>query len=336
MQRGKIKRINITNDEFNKLKFIGYGGYGNVHSDKVNFIIKKYHEELKTSNGYHYKNPCLNHRRVLLKRLNRRNKKLKYTDTDLELVFIDNKFIGIKKKYYDGDTLKNITNKPLKQKKELLYDLIRNSLELNKNRIYNTDCTINNIIYTTNEEIKIIDLDDIFSKATLLPNIIYKKRTIKKLYETIVDFIYYNKYYNKCNYSSYINDSVTNKPVNLEQFSEKNPYDKLLQFISSIKMEGNIIFIDFSYILELDLAVLKKYMEDNSLFLVITISKQNIYSNDPLTLLFKNCEKIGINIYDLVAYDNYFQEIDKYISSHDSSNIHTYDGNFKVLEKTKS
>ena len=124
--------------------------------------------------------------------------------------------------------------------------------------------------------------------------------------------------------------------MNLEQFSEKNPYDKLLQFISSIKMEGNIIFIDFSYILELDLAVLKKYMENNSLFLVITISKQNIHSNDPLTLLFKNCEKIGINIYDLIAYDNYFQEIDKYISSHDCSNIHTYDGNFKVLEKTKS
>ncbi len=335
MQRGKIKRINITNDEFNKLKLIGRGSYGNVHSNRINFVIKKYHEELKTYNGYTYRNQCLNYRRVLLKRLNRRNKKLKYTDTDLELVFIDNKFIGIKKKYYEGETFDNIVDKVLKRKKELLYDLVRNALELSNNKIYNTDCKINNIMFTINEEVKIIDLDDIFSKATLLPNLLYKKRTINKLYETIIDFIYYNQYYNKCCYSRYINDCITNKPANLEQFSEKNPYDKLLQFISSIEMEGNIIFIDFIYILELDLAVLKKYMEDNSLFLVITINKRTANSY-MLTLLFKKCKMMGINVYDLVAYNNYFQEIDKYISSHDCSNIHRYDGNFKVLEKAKN
>ncbi len=327
----ELRKITIDVRDLHNLKNVGKGTYGTVFADLENEIaIKQYNEYIKGEFGGHSRNPCLIVRRRKFKRLNARNEKLKYTDTSVELVYDGFRFIGVKKKYYKGSAFDKVDGKSLSTKKELLRKLIRNSKELYQNRIYNLDCRVENVLVTDDDEVKILDLDDIFTKVTLLPNLIYRLICLKKLQEVIIDFMYDNQMY----FSSSFNQRLVNKPTENKRLSSCPSYSKLQRLVDSIKFEGNIVIVKAEEIENIDIKILRNYLEENGLSLVLAVDRKIRYYYDFLEEKFSYLEKNNIPIYDIFRCgDNYDEAVNNYISSHDCYNTHVYEDGFKVFRK---
>jgi len=331
MLRQELKTINVTDEELRRLLCIGSGGFGTVFADNVNeCTIKKYHDFVKSDYHVYVPNPCLRMRKKKFKRLNKRDNKIKYTDVFVELVYQGSKFVGVKKKLYCGETLDKLGSMPLTIKKDMMNKLIRNAQELTKNKIYALDFKANNVLLTTHGEIKIIDLDDIFTKVTLLPNFYYKKKSLKKLKNTIVYYFY--KYQDS--FSFEVRKRISNGVVNKSSLKKTRNYEQLEDFVNSIQFEGNIMIVEYANLVNIDLTVLKKYIEDNGLSLVIAFKYDVLFSDEKAITIINKLNDFGIEVYDVFKYfKDYQQEVDNYIISHDADNIHTYDEGFKVLEK---
>lgn len=333
MKNGVIRKIDIPFFEFNNLKFIGKGSVADVYkANNEESVIKKYHEKLITGNDYYCNNPCIRPNKIKFRRLNKKNELIKYTDLDVALVYCDGKFIGVLKKLYEGKTLCENFGIPLKLKKYILFDLVRNTYELAKNNIYSLDIKTNNVIFTINNEVKIIDLDDLYTRVTLLPHYLLNQKVVKNLQDTILDFMYYNL----LNIPYSIVEKISNTPKEIEKREHENPYDSLLRLIGFIEMEGNVIIVKLSYLINIDLVILKKYMEENGLSLVISYDKRERLSEENFDIISNKFKDIGIEIYDIFNYEeDYEQEFNNYIISHDCFNVHTYEEKFKVFEKRK-
>lgn len=331
MTDSKLKSINVTDEELRRLRRIGSGGFGTVFADSANeCTIKKYHDFVKSDCYICVPNPCLKIKKRKFKRLNRRDNRIKHSDVGLELVYQGHKFVGVKKKFYYGETLDKLENLSLSLKKEIATKLIRNAKELTEQKIYNLDYKTNNVLLTKHGEIKIIDLDDIFTKVTLLPNYFYKKKSLDKLKKTIIYYFYNNQFH----FSSDVADKITGSPENNPNLQEKMTYSELQDFVDSIKMEGNIIIIKSQDVNKIDLGVLKKYIDDNNLFLVLAFSGETLFTNEKAISLIKTLNDSGIDVYDVFKYSNdYDSDVNNYIISHDSINIHTYEDEFKVLKR---
>ena len=178
--------VNITSEELNSLEKIGSGAFGTVYFKDYK-AYKIYHEMIKTDNYIIEKNPSLKFREIKVKRLLQRSKKLKHTDLIEDIIYIDGSFGGIVMPYYDGETLLNTKNKPLKEKIDISKELVRNAKELTKNRIYSLDCSLKNIMLVNNE-VKIIDLDDYNTEVTILPSLTYKRSVVFSLYDSIKSY----------------------------------------------------------------------------------------------------------------------------------------------------
>jgi len=178
--------LNITSEEINSLERIGSGSFGTVYF-KDNKAYKIYHEMIKIDSYIIEKNPSLKLREIKIKRLLERSKKLKYTDLIEDIIYVDGKFGGIVMPYYDGETLLNTKDKPLKEKIDISKKLVRNAKELTKHRIYSLDYSLRNIMLVDNE-VKIIDLDDYNTEVTMLPSLAHKRSVVLSLDDTIKSY----------------------------------------------------------------------------------------------------------------------------------------------------
>lgn len=173
-----------SESEIYVLEYISHGSYGNIYR-KENKAIKKYREKIKG-----YNNPCFRLNKKKFKLYKKRQNKIKYTTLPTELIYVNHYFVGVVYDYIDGDILTNIMKQiDFEQKKSICYDIIRNAKELTDHHIYPLDYKLNNIMYDQNNQIKIIDLDDIWTKATYLPNYYYYKRSLYELKETLLVFL---------------------------------------------------------------------------------------------------------------------------------------------------
>lgn len=332
MLRQEMKTINVTDEELRRLRCIGSGGFGTVFADNANeCTIKKYHDFIKSDCHVSIPNPCLRMKKKKFKRLNKRDNMIKYTDVFVELVYQGFKFVGVKKKLYCGETLDKLGSMPLTIKKDMMSKLIRNAQELTKNKIYTLDFKANNVILTTHGEIKIIDLDDVLTKVTLLPNFYYKKKSLKKLKDTIIYYFYNNQFY----FSSEVARKITSGPENNQDLQKKMSYNELQELVNSIKMERNIIILEYQDISKIDLSLLKSYMTDNELFLVLAFNGNALFRNEKAISLIETLNDAGIDVYDIFKYDDdcYESDIESYINAHESTNVHIYDDKFKVLKR---
>lgn len=326
-----IRKVYVTGDELLKLKNIGNGTYGDVYADENEKVIYKiYKEKVKSFPHDYVKNPCLRVNKNKMKRLNDRNEKIKHTDTSIELVYQGSKFIGVRKTYYEGSVLEDYSSEQLSVKKELLKQLIRNASELNSNKIYDLDYKLNNIMVTNDGIVKIIDLDDIFTKVTFFPNWFYKKGSLKMLRNTIHNFLYYNHLV----FPGEIVERVSNS-CELKKTKENLSFEMLEEFVDRTMFDEDIIIIKADDVSKIDVNILKTYLDENGLSLVLAVNGNYALYSEKLKDTFDFLDSCKLDVYDVFRYkDDYDLAKNIYIAAHESYNAHTFDDNeFKKVKK---
>ena len=188
--------VNIDERQLRDLSKISSGNFGNIYRAGDN-VFKVYEPKIKTTVGTLDNNPMLRDSYKVISRLQKLielNKKVKKTDLITDLLYVDGKFRGGVLPYYDGLELTKVMDKPLKDKIEYSRKLLENARELSKHHIYPTDYKLINLLLVGNQ-IKIIDLDDIFTKVGIRYAPMYHKECIYGLYETIAALLNENRYH---------------------------------------------------------------------------------------------------------------------------------------------
>ena len=180
--------VNIDERQLRDLSKISSGNFGNIYRAGDN-VFKVYEPKIKTTVGTLDNNPMLRDSYKVISRLQKLielNKRVKKTDLITDLLYVDGKFRGVVLPYYDGLELTKVMDKPLKDKIEYSRKLLENARELSKHHIYPTDYKLINLLLVGNQ-IKIIDLDDIFTKVGI--------RYAPMYYETIAALLNENRYH---------------------------------------------------------------------------------------------------------------------------------------------
>ena len=172
----------------NKEKESGSGRFGKVYKIDDNTVYKIYHQRIYDDLGQRLDNPSLIYKKYKMKKLIEANKELKYTQTIKETIYIDGKFGGVSLPNFGEDTISKYINEDFKIIKNISEQLIRNNEELMKLNIYPFDYKPNNVMIQNNK-IKIIDLDDVLTHITPIPNSLFKKRTEISINKTIIDLL---------------------------------------------------------------------------------------------------------------------------------------------------
>jgi len=280
--------INITREELNKLERIGAGNFGTIYL-KENKAYKIYHEMVKTEYHTLHKNPSLKYRKHKLNRLIKLDKKLTLTDLVQDVIFVDGKFGGVVMPYYDGDTLIKTKEDPLKNKIEIAKKLIESSKELTEHHIYPMDYKLNNIMLVSGE-IKLIDLDDFFTKITLLPHPSLKRETIFGLDETIKAYFY------DSNFFPLKND--LRKYFSKEILLANSEYQEIEQYIAKKSEAHNYIFINENIDFNRHFELLR-----NPNYRIVYVYYR--FCSDYMENIIYNILNSGIKLYDLIPMYNF-------------------------------
>lgn len=328
-------KYNITEEEFNKMEILDIGGFAVIYTDGVN-VIKKWKERCPTNvPNCSTENPCLKlnrSNRKKYKRLNKIDSKLLYSDVAVDEVYLGGcHFIGLRQKRYDGETLEKFLDLTLEEKKDILLELIRNFEELTNNKIYSFDGKLNNVVFTKDRKVKIIDLNDALTKVTILKSPIKEEKAILNLKKIILSFLYYNHRDFDKSYDKYISSSVWEKFL-----KEKRTYDELRDWVKEFKWQERIIIVDFDDLENMDLELVKNYLIEGDLKLVLTLKRTYLSTHEKDFL-----EKIysyGIVIYDMILCKEFDRNVndyvDEYIKSHDFVEAYRY-SNGEIIDINK-
>lgn len=283
--------INTNWNEINKLKEIGSGKFGTIYKKDDKTAYKIYYPTVVTD--YRDKvidNPALVTSLMRYKALIERSKKLKYSGGINDIIYINNDFAGVVIPYYEGVTLNKIIDKPLNFKIDLAKKIVLYSKELNNYLIYPTDYKMNNIIYTEND-VKLIDLDDTRTHVSLIPNPFLHMYSANALAETIERFFQEDKHLIAFK-------SVTEK-IEREKLFNAFTYKKIEDYIKRKETLKNFVFID-------DLESLKKFREiilKNNFKIVYVLDLISIDEKDYLNIL-NTLKSYGLKLFDFTIREN--------------------------------
>lgn len=301
----------LSEKEIDTLEVKGEGVYGTAYLiDDV--IIKKYHKTVRDCDfSFRYKNPCLRYRRKKFYLLMMRNNKIYHTSLIDDVVFVKNRFVGVVYPYIEGRNLDVLVSKSLLLKRDICYQLIRNANELTDFCIYPLDYKFNNILYDIDCNVRIIDLDDLFTKVTLVKNPVYLYRSICSLRRTVIQFLEDNE---DCNYNDY--HLGLDKFQFASQLSKKIffSYQDLKDYVNLRCQSLNCIFVDCTNIGELsniDFSFLKKIQEFTFTKIVLCITDQkcqSIYLYDYKKTIIQVFQQQLIDIYDILVVSNQASE----------------------------
>lgn len=288
-----------TREEVSDLKYVGKGTYGSVYQ-KEDKAIKIYHDILYK---YSMPNPCLKLHKEKFHRLMKRNSQVKNTNLVENLVFIQDRFAGVSYPFFEGKTLD--CNVSLLEKEIICNQLIQNASELTHYRIYPLDYKENNILYNEDCDVQIIDLDDIFTKVTLCPNLFYLMASIYSLKNTIVFFLE--------------NNFEHDFSFPLERYKESlkmrkkifTSYQSLEEYVKNRCTEISAVFVpinSYEDIHSLNLTFLKDLLDQTNAKMILTTD----YKEYDLECFYKKIicclQDYGFPTYDVITSFDYGKE----------------------------
>ena len=319
--------MNLTENEFKKLIYISSGTFGAVfHNGKTAF--KRYHTLVKANSSLGYQliqNPCLKSHPLKFKMIKHYQKKLQYTDLNYERLYIDQKFCGICYPYYEGKTLYHLQQLPFQEKENIIKQLLQNAEELSNHHIYPLDYKLDNIIYTNNEQVKIIDLDDPLTKYKICKHENLLNESMIALKNTMICFLNAHHIQSYHSLSKYL----THKQQ-IHNLQEKITYQQLYHYLDIHHSKNNFLMIQPSYFSYHDLYLIKEIIQKQD-FKIIIIDSNSI-SLDILKQFILFLYQAGISIYDVIPKSN--EEIINYINNYNTSEYYILNNN-KTISKQK-
>ena len=287
--------INLTKNEIENLEFIGAGNFGSVYR-KDNIAYKIYKDKVTTSYGEYTKNPSLKYKSMRLNRLIKKGYNIQHTNLIKDVIFVDGIFKGVTYPYCDGSTLDTIILYPMKKKIDIAKQLVKNASELTDNHIYPTDYKLKNIVLQ-DEQVRIIDLDDYFTKVHLIPNYIHKRKSITTLDKTIKTYFYEYRHYS-------VHPEIRNKVERCFPIQNKT-YKDINSYIDEKSIPFNYIFVDDNS----NVCIIKDILK-NKQYRVIYVYDKNKTDAKRVLNAIKNYNSNGIIIYDIIEA----HEVNRYIT----------------------
>ena len=283
--------LSINNEDLKKMDKLGSGTFGVVYRYDDSLALKVYNPQVKTMFGSLKDNPQLKRRKRALK-IKRIDKKIEYSDLVKDLLYIDGVYSGIVIPYYNGTTLNHMMNAPLELKIDVSNQLVRNFKELTDHNIYPMDIKLNNIMYVDGE-VKLIDLDDFYTKYFLFNIRAYERDCILGLDETIKT--YFGEYRN-VDYINWLGYYVTRiRP------EDEYDYHGINKYIDEKNIDYKYLFID----IDSDIEVIKSIISSSDYRVILLYD----FNNDQYADFFKKLEKNRIYVYDMIRrcdFDLYF------------------------------
>lgn len=309
------------------LQFVGKGSYGSTYL-MGNTIIKKYHKLYSSSFDDLYSNKVklvVKYKRKKIILLLVRNQFIHNTNLINDVVFIKNKFSGVSYPYIDGDILDNYCKENILKKCNMSYQLVRNAKELTDFYIYPLDYKLNNILYDKSGNIQIIDLDDDYTKVTLMSNPIYLYFSLYSLRRTVINFLENDDVYNYFDY--YANSDLNLSRYQLaSEFRGKRifSYYDIVDYINSRCQTINLTFVDCCNIdssFNIDFSLLRHIQEFTFSKIVLCIDSEKIKTGDVIkykSILVNVFRDNELDVYDILTCNDQgvISSVDSYLKRH--------------------
>ncbi len=286
--------LSLNKSDIRNLESLGSGAFGTVYRLDDNRAIKVYHETVESLLGNYKKNPQLKKidRALRIKRI---GKKIEHSDLIQDLLYLDGNYAGIVIPFYDGVTLNNMMDVPIDLKVDISKQLIRNCEELTSNNIYPLDFKLNNIIYVDGE-VKILDLDDTFTKYYLFKNERQRRRVVIGLDETI------KTYFSEYRYSTY--NSLLRYYLTRKIPEDESEYSEINNYVEKKEEGDNYLFIDINS----DIDIIKSITNSGN-YKIIILYDHSEYDVEVFAKYLDLLERNGIYVYDILRrneFDFYF------------------------------
>ncbi len=307
--------INIKKEDLDSLEHLKTGCFGTIYR-KDDKVYKIYNDDIKCQNFEMKRNPMLSHRILSLQKLKRLislRDTIKQTDLIEDIIYMNGKLYGVVMPYYDGKLFIDLLDRPIKERIDYSKQLLKVAKELTDNNIYPTDYKLINM-FLVNKRIKLIDLDDIFTKVTLLSNPIFEIESVNILDETIKAFLSENKHY--------VCDLSILERLSREHYKLNNSYKGIEDYLELKSIPRDYIFVkgESTDIFD-DLSV------DNHN--IIYVFDRNNYSKEEIIKYINRLKEKRINLYDVVDSEH----IDEYLNNHQYNSFLFLNNNEIKLKK---
>ena len=293
--------FSINDEDLKNYRYLNSGTFGDVYQVNDSTVFKIYKKLILSGEDIYLINPQFYHKESYYRRIINKGKKLKYSDLITDIVYLNGRFGGVALPYYNGGMMLQYKKSSFEDKYRLALELYRNAYELANNHIYPVDYKLSNIMINDGH-VKIIDLDDYFTKYTLFPNISHLKESVSLLSQTYVDFFdtTYSYPYTYC--------------VKEKLFSKNWPvYDNF----KSLRKELSEFGRKYNYLIissDADLEEVKKYA---SRFRFLYQYDKCILNDRYYLNIIDSLRKEGIFLYDFIKDD----QIDSFKSNHSIDNM---------------
>ena len=286
--------VNINKKELSRLQKVNQGNFGSIYRDDDK-AYKVYFDDVKTIYGTITSNPMLKKR--VIPRLNRLislSHSVKNTDLIYDMLYIDGKYSGVVMPYYNGVDLNKLLNNPLESKISLAKELVENSKELSSRYIYPMDYKLINMMLV-NGHVKLIDLDDVFTKVSVIPNPILNREAIIGLDETIKTFFKEGRYFA---YLDGVNELTTK-----EKPKCNTTYDGISEYIKEKEKPYTYLVLDNKSDIDADV------INDPNTRVIISFDSD--YNLDEIKNYILELNRKGIQVYDIIST----HVLNKYLNS---------------------
>ena len=250
------------------------------------------------------------YRKCRYKRMIDLNDKLQYTDLCSDVVFVDGEFAGICLPYYEGELLLDLMDSPFESKMDISRQLVRNSRELTDNCVYPYDYKLKNMMLVDGE-VKILDLDDIITKYSLLPNPYRKRKTIRGLDETIKTFF---GEYDRCHFYDFNDGEELSRP----RYRLSSNYEGINEYLKEKEKKSKFLIVDYK-LLDDDTIPLLLGLKDYRI--IVTYYGIEYGKVKPPKILSRVISHNG-SIFDFVQYD----KLDSYFTNYNVEGLVEYNG----------
>lgn len=303
--------ISITKVDLDNLEKCESGDFGVIYrnNDKA---YKIYKEEIKVGYANYIRNPMRRYRRCRYRRMIDLNDRLQYTDLCSDEVFVDGEFAGICLPFYEGKLLLDLRDSPFDLKMDISRQLVRNSKELTDHYVYPYDYKLKNMVLVDGK-VKILDLDDIDTKYSLLPNLYRKRNVIRGLDETIKTFLgEYDRYLS--------NDFAEGEDISKPRYRLSSNYEGINDYLEEKEKKSKFLIVDYK-LLDNDTIPLLLGLKDYKI--IVTYSGREYGKVKPPKILSRVISHNG-SIFDFVEYD----KLDSYLNNYNVSELIEYNGQF--------